>query len=372
MKRYEKREKANGDSQIGEGAYGVVYKALDTETNREVAMKKIRLELEDEGVPATALREITLLRQMNHPNIVRLDDIIMEPTRLFLVFELVDTDLKKLMDSFREPLPADLIQSYTAQILEGLCYCHSMGVMHRDLKPQNLLVARDGSLKLADFGLARAFTPPLKPLTIEVITRWYRAPEILLGSATYTAFVDMWSVGCILAEMCNMKPLLPGDSEIDQLHRIFRVLGTPTIDVWPQLYEQPYWRNNYPEWGPVSWSTIVPTLSNLGQDLLSRILIYNARARLCAMRALEHPFVKVMRQAKQRPVPPATLDWDLLLSGGKSKSRRLSTDGQGGVDGQVAGDAVAGCGNNMQVAIDGNAISSSSAAVLDDPNAHRD
>eukprot|EP01041_Mallomonas_annulata_P005647 gene5647-11391_t len=167
MKRYEKREKANGDSQIGEGAYGVVYKAVDTHTNKGVALKKIRLELEDEGVPATALREITLLRQIQHKNVVKLEDIIMEPTRLYLVFELVDTDLKKLMDSCKDPLSPELVQSYTAQILEGLCYCHSMGVMHRDLKPQNLLVSRDGVLKLADFGLARAFTPPLKPLTIE-------------------------------------------------------------------------------------------------------------------------------------------------------------------------------------------------------------
>eukprot|EP00607_Mallomonas_marina_P009976 CAMPEP_0182420872 /NCGR_PEP_ID=MMETSP1167-20130531/5961_1 /TAXON_ID=2988 /ORGANISM="Mallomonas Sp, Strain CCMP3275" /LENGTH=365 /DNA_ID=CAMNT_0024597393 /DNA_START=149 /DNA_END=1246 /DNA_ORIENTATION=- len=324
MKRYEKREKANGDSQIcGEGAYGVVYKAVDTETNKEVAMKKIRLELEDEGVPATALREITLLRQMNHDNIVRLEDIIMEPTRLYLVFELVDTDLKKLMDSFSGPLTSDLIQSYTMQMLEGLAHCHCMGVMHRDMKPQNLLVSRNGTLKLADFGLARAFTPPLKPLTVEVITRWYRAPEILLGSTMYSSFVDMWSVGCILAEMCNMKPLLPGDSEIDQLHRIFRMLGTPTEKEWPSLYEMPYWRNSFPEWTPISWSTLVPSLSFLGLDFISRIMLYNSSERLCATRALVHPFVKDCRYVRPRPAPPASLDWDVLSSGGKTRNKRV-------------------------------------------------
>jgi serine/threonine protein kinase len=246
MERYKKIEKTNPDSTLGEGAYGVVYKAIDMLTNRAVALKKIRIEIEDEGIPTTALREIVLLRQLEHPNVVKLENVVMDPARLYLVFELVDTDLKKYMDSNKAPLAPELVQSYTLQILEGLAYCHSMGVMHRDLKPQNILVTRDGGLKIADFGLARAFTPQHRPLTVEVVTRWYRAPEILLGCNTYSAAVDVWSVGCIVVEMANKRAFLPGDSEIDQLHKIFLELGTPSPVTWPGVDAFPYWRTSFP------------------------------------------------------------------------------------------------------------------------------
>merc|ERR1711907_681366 len=132
----------------------------------------------------------------------------------------VDMDLKKYMD-LNSRLEPKLVQSYTAQMLAGLAHCHSLGVMHRDLKPQNILVAKDGSLKIADFGLARRFTPNARPLTVEVITRWYRAPEILLGSNIYSCAVDLWSAACIIVEMANKRAFLTGDSEIDQLHCIF-------------------------------------------------------------------------------------------------------------------------------------------------------
>jgi len=130
--------------------------------------------------------------------------------RLYLVFELVEMDLKKYMDSNTEPLPINLIKSYTSQMITGLHFCHSHGIMHRDLKPQNILVSRDGGLKLADFGLARSFTPHNRPLTVEVITRWYRSPDILLGCNSYTSCVDLWSVACIIVEMYNKKAIFPG------------------------------------------------------------------------------------------------------------------------------------------------------------------
>lgn len=159
---------------MGEGAYGIVYKALDTQTNRNVAMKKIKIEGEEDGIPHTTLREIFLLKGLCHENVVTLLDIVLEPGKLHLVFELADKDLKMYIDETREPLRPELIKSYTRQILSGLQYCHCMGIMHRDLKPQNLLLKHDGTLKLADFGLARNFSPCVKPLTVEVITRWYR------------------------------------------------------------------------------------------------------------------------------------------------------------------------------------------------------
>ncbi|XP_022642326.1 cell division control protein 2 homolog 1 isoform X2 [Vigna radiata var. radiata] len=218
MEQYEKVEK------IGEGTYGVVYKARDRVTNETIALKKIRLEQEDEGVPSTAIREISLLKEMQHRNIVRLQDVVHSEKRLYLVFEYLDLDLKKHMDSSPEFVKDPRqVKMFLYQILCGIAYCHSHRVLHRDLKPQNLLIdRRTNSLKLADFGLARAFGIPVRTFTHEVVTLWYRAPEILLGSRHYSTPVDVWSVGCIFAEMVNRRPLFPGDSEIDELFKIFR------------------------------------------------------------------------------------------------------------------------------------------------------
>ena len=222
---------------IGEGTYGVVYKAKNKASNRQVALKKIRLEIEDEGVPSTALREISLLKELKHPQIVELLDVehSQAPSRLYLVFEWLDKDLKKYMDSLGKKAMDDMLcRKYLAQICRGLEYCHSHSIIHRDLKPQNLLIAGDGSLKLADFGLARAFCIPIRTYTHEVITLWYRAPEILLSQRKYGLPVDIWSVGTIFAEMAHHKhyPLWPGDSEIDEIFKIFRTLGTPTEETW--------------------------------------------------------------------------------------------------------------------------------------------
>ncbi|XP_074900673.1 cyclin-dependent kinase 3 isoform X2 [Buteo buteo] len=187
---------------IGEGTYGVVYKARNKRTGQLVALKKIRLDSETEGVPSTAIREISLLKELKHPNIVRLLDVIHSQKKLYLVFEYLNQDLKKYMDSSRTgELPLSLVKNYLFQLLQGVSFCHSHRVIHRDLKPQNLLINEAGAIKLADFGLARAFGVPLRTYTHEVVTLWYRAPEILLGCKYYSTAVDIWSIGCIFAEM---------------------------------------------------------------------------------------------------------------------------------------------------------------------------
>lgn len=193
---------------LGEGTYGVVYKAKDQVSGEIIALKKIKLELEDEGIPSTALREIAVLKTLRHPNVVRLCDVEHGENRLYLAFEFVNQDLKKHLDTTRNrPYNKNLIASYTMQLLRGIDYCHSRGVIHRDLKPGNILIDMEGNLKIADFGLARAFAVPIKPYTHEVITLWYRAPEILLGAKQYSLGVDMWSVGCIFAEMVRHRAL---------------------------------------------------------------------------------------------------------------------------------------------------------------------
>jgi len=296
MENFQKIEK------IGEGTYGIVYKAKDKITNQYVALKKIRLETESEGVPSTAIREISLLKELEHPGVVQLLDVVHADTVLYLVFEYLDKDLKKLMDDHAAAsriegvggpgLPEPLVKSYLRQLLDGIAYCHKHRVLHRDLKPQNLLIDGHGLIKLADFGLARAFGLPVRTYTHEVVTLWYRAPEILLGCKFYSTSVDTWSLGCIFAEMLSRRPLFPGDSEIDQLFRIFRSLGTPTEASWPGVSSLPDYKPVFPRWEAQEITQILPLdLSDGGHDLLQQLLMYNPNARISSKQALLHPYL---------------------------------------------------------------------------------
>ena len=282
--RYQKLEK------IGEGTYGVVYKARDRTTGDIVALKKIRLDADDEGVPSTAIREISLLKALRHPNVIGLSDIEHDETKLHLIFEYLDYDLKKYMNAHGAPLPPMLVKSYLYQITAALAYCHTHRVIHRDLKPQNILIDKSGNLRLADFGLARAFGLPIKTYTHEVVTLWYRAPEILLGAKQYSVPVDMWSVGCIFAEMAQKRPLFLGDSEIDQLFKIFRVLGTPTEETFPGVSQLPDFKPSFPKWRPVGFRGVVHNLDEVGLDLLTKMVCYDPAQRISAKDALAHPY----------------------------------------------------------------------------------
>lgn len=283
---YDKIEK------IGEGTYGVVYKAKDKRTGQTIALKKIRLEQEDEGVPSTAIREIALLKELQHENIVRLMDVLHNDKRLYLVFEYLDLDLKKHMEKDTTFCnDRNLVKILLYQMINGVAYCHSHRILHRDLKPQNLLIDhRNFALKLADFGLARAFGIPVRTYTHEVVTLWYRAPEILLGARHYSTPVDVWSIGCIFAEMVTGKPLFPGDSEIDQLFKIFRILGTPNEEVWPNVSQLPDYKDTFPHWPRRDLQELMPGLEQDGLELLQSMLAYEPSKRISASQALEHPF----------------------------------------------------------------------------------
>ncbi|XP_022910297.1 cyclin-dependent kinase 5 [Onthophagus taurus] len=285
MQKYEKLEK------IGEGTYGTVFKAKNRETHEIVALKRVRLDDDDEGVPSSALREICLLKELKHKNIVRLYDVLHSDKKLTLVFEHCDQDLKKYFDSLNGDIDSDVVKSFMYQLLRGLAFCHSHNVLHRDLKPQNLLINKNGELKLADFGLARAFGIPVKCYSAEVVTLWYRPPDVLFGAKLYTTSIDMWSAGCIFAELTNAgRPLYPGADVDDQLRRIFRMLGTPTDETWPGMSSLPDYKP-YPLYQPnLSLLQVVPKLGNRGRDLLQRLLVCNPTQRMSAEDAMQHAY----------------------------------------------------------------------------------
>ncbi|KAJ7602453.1 kinase-like domain-containing protein [Mycena polygramma] len=297
MDRYSKIEKV--------GTYGVVYKARDLSTGGIVALKKIRLEAEDEGIPSTAIREISLLKELNEEHIVRLLDIMHVDQKLYLVFEYLDLDLKRYMENGNHeqtPIAPHVVKKFTHHLTAGLRFCHAHRILHRDLKPQNLLIAQDPRgrvdahgngeiLKLADFGLARAFGLPMRTYTHEVVTLWYRAPEVLLGTRHYSTALDMWSVGCIFAEMAMRgAPLFPGDSEIDQIFRIFRIMGTPNEGCWPGVETLPDYKPTFPQWSAQDLARVVPGLDKDGIDMLQATLMYDVSKRISAKRALLHPY----------------------------------------------------------------------------------
>ncbi|XP_065339359.1 cyclin-dependent kinase 12 isoform X1 [Cloeon dipterum] len=237
--------------QIGEGTYGQVYKAKDNISGDMVALKKVRLENEKEGFPITAVREIKILRQLNHPNIVNLKEIVTDKQdaldfkkdkgSFYLVFEYMDHDLMGLLESgmvdFNEILNASIMK----QLLDGLNYCHRKNFLHRDIKCSNILMNNKGQVKLADFGLARLYNAEdsQRPYTNKVITLWYRPPELLLGEERYGPAIDVWSCGCILGELFSKKPLFQANTEIMQLETISRLCGTPTPAVWPSITRLP-------------------------------------------------------------------------------------------------------------------------------------
>jgi len=278
---------------VGEGTYGKVYKASCRKTEQVVAVKKMKLDAEEEGVPSTAIREIALLKQLNHINIVKLFDVFCTTGSLQLVFEFVENDLKKYMKSLKGPMPPPSIKRLTWQLCRGMEFCHASRILHRDLKPQNLLIDNELRLKIADFGLARAYSVPVPKYTHEVVTVWYRAPEILLGSSLYSVPVDMWSVGCILAEMATGAPLFAGDSEIDTIFKVFQKLGTPTVEQWPEIDKLPDFKPSFPKWLPKGWRNIRATAAQVGPDgidLLDQLMQYDPRRRVSAKRAVHHTY----------------------------------------------------------------------------------
>lgn len=272
---------------LGEGTYATVYKGRNRTTGALVALKEIALDSE-EGTPSTAIREISLMKELRHANIVALHDVVHTENKLTLVFEYMDHDLKRYMELHHNQLEPQQVKSLMFQLLRGVCFCHDNRVLHRDLKPQNLLINAKNELKIGDFGLARAFGIPVNTFSNEVVTLWYRAPDVLLGSRNYSTSIDMWSTGCILAELFTGKPLFAGSSNDDQLMKIFRVMGTPNERTWPGVSSYANYKSNFTQFVPQDLRVVVNNIDSVGLDLLVGLLQLRPDMRLSARQALQH------------------------------------------------------------------------------------
>lgn len=296
-------------TKLGEGTFGEVHKAIHVATGRAVALKRILMHNEKEGMPVTALREIKILKALRHPCIVDIQDMFVVrskgrdcPLSVYMVFPYMDHDLAGLLENERVKLQPSQIKLYMKQLLEGTEYMHRNHILHRDMKAANLLIDNSGSLRIADFGLARAYDPAVvngmrdhhgkeKKYTNCVVTRWYRPPELLLGARQYGGEVDIWGIGCVLGEMFMRKPILPGTSDIDQLEKIWQLCGTPNQHTWPNFDALPGCEGikrfpNYSKRLRTAFESIGPETC----DLLDRLLTCNPRERITASAALDHDY----------------------------------------------------------------------------------
>uniref|UniRef100_A0A0V0G790 cyclin-dependent kinase n=1 Tax=Triatoma dimidiata TaxID=72491 RepID=A0A0V0G790_TRIDM len=310
-------------NRIEEGTYGVVYRARDKRTDQIVALKRLKMEKEKEGFPITSLREINTLLKAQHPNIVTVREIVVGSNmdKIFIVMDYVEHDLKSLMETMKIKKQAFIpgeVKCLMQQLLRAVAHLHDNWILHRDLKASNLLLSHKGVLKVGDFGLAREYGSPLKPYTPIVVTLWYRAPELLLGAKEYSTPIDMWSVGCIFAELMTMEPLFTGKSEQDQLNKIFKTLGTPNERIWPGYNKLPaVQKMTFAEF-PVSTlrSRFKAVPTEVGLNLLNGFLTYNPVARLTAEAALSHEYFSEI----PLPIDPAMFPtWPAKSEGHKIK-----------------------------------------------------
>ncbi|EGR30417.1 protein kinase domain protein [Ichthyophthirius multifiliis] len=298
-------EKYNILQEIGRGAFGIVSKAQNLETQEIVAIKKMVQEYET-WEECINLRELKSLKKLNHINIIKLKEVFRVKKELSFVFEYADRNLFKLYDNAKTEgitqLPENTIKTIVYQITSALAYMHKHGFFHRDLKPENLLITSDNIIKLIDFGLAREIRSR-PPYTDYVSTRWYRAPEILLRSTNYNSPVDIFALGCIMAELYLMKPLFSGTSEIDQLQKITSVLGTPQKSDWADGYILASQKHfNFPQYQQMQWSQVIPGASPDAINLIQECIKWDPHKRITTAKILQHPYfnnVELPEEIKQ-------------------------------------------------------------------------
>lgn len=292
---------------LGVGAYGIVIAARDEQTNEEVAIKKIPDAFKNQVDSKRVLREIKLLRQLKHENIISVLDIFRPPSLLefrdvYLVSELMATDLHQIISSTQQ-LSDEHCQYFLYQMLRGLKYLHSANVLHRDLKPSNLLLNSDCLLKIADFGLARVEGDLRVGMTEYITTRWYRAPEVILTWKEYTKAIDVWSVGCIFAETFLRKPLFQGKNYVHQIARITEIIGTPSDDDIANIGTEASRRYilSLPLRPPRSWKDIIPNAPPEAHSMLAGLLSFNPGRRCTVEQALAHPYLSSLHDEDDEP-----------------------------------------------------------------------
>ncbi|CAD8050731.1 unnamed protein product [Paramecium primaurelia] len=301
--------------QIGHGAYGVVCSAQNKRTGQKVAIKKVANAFDDLIDGKRIVREIKLLKFFKHENIISLYDVQKPEAKtgfndIYIVTEFMETDLHRVIYS-RQELTDEHIQYFVYQILRGLLYMHSANVIHRDLKPGNILVNKNCDLKICDLGLARGYENEEDFKTEYVVTRWYRAPEVILNASEYSKAVDIYSVGCILAELLGRTPLFPGENYLDQVQRIIAVLGTPTAD------DMKYIGNNnaikyiksLPKRSKQKWEALFPKANNKALDLLGKMITFNPELRYTVEQCLQHPYFDELHNPDEEPLSGKAFDW---------------------------------------------------------------
>ncbi|KAK4262799.1 hypothetical protein QN277_028308 [Acacia crassicarpa] len=300
---------------IGRGAYGIVCAAVNSDTHEEVAIKKIGNAFDNIIDAKRTLREIKLLRYMDHENIIAVKDIIRPPKKetfndVYIVYELMDTDLQQIIRS-DQSLTDDHCQYFLYQLLRGLKYVHSANVLHRDLKPSNLLLNSNCDLKIGDFGLART-TTETDFMTEYVVTRWYRAPELLLNCSEYTSAIDVWSVGCIFGEIMTREPLFPGKDYVHQLRLITELIGSPDDASLGFLRSENARRyvRQLPQCRKQKFSARFPNMSPDALDLLEKMLIFDPNKRITVDEALSHPYLSSLHDMNDEPVCPRPFSFD--------------------------------------------------------------
>ncbi|BFG35251.1 hypothetical protein CerSpe_215250 [Prunus speciosa] len=277
-------------AKIGQGTYSNVYKARDRDTKKIVALKKVRFDTSEPESVKFMAREITILQKLDHPNIIKLEGIATSRMQysLYLVFDFMLSDLTRVVSRPGQRLTEPQVKCYMQQLLAGLQHCHENGILHRDIKASNLLIDKSGMLKIADFGLANFFPPKKRPLTSRVVTLWYRAPELLLGSTDYGVGIDLWSAGCLLAEMFVGRPVMPGRTEVEQLHRIFKLCGSPGDDYWKKMKLPTSFRP--PQHYKPSFEEFFRDFSTSSFGLLTTLLALYPASRGSAASALQSDF----------------------------------------------------------------------------------